>query len=161
MNFSKIPRHQNQEQDAADREFDAYLREIDDYLPNQVGDVSGFAIPQDFALRVVERARAEMRTAAQADAEGWPILRWFFGFSLNTRLTIASAVLLATFCGFRVGQVVTEVIAYRTKPQPMEIADPLGLAAPEQSIVQLMRTDEAVSHNQANRSAGKAAGEER
>jgi hypothetical protein len=155
MNFSKIPRQQNKEQDAAEREFDAYLREIDDYLPNQIGNVSGFTVSPDFVPRVIEQARTEMHTAAQAAAEGWTIQRWFLGFSLATRMAIASAVLVATFCGFRAGQVVTDVIARRTRPQPTEVADPLGLAAPEQAIVQLIRNEGLTTHSQPNRPGGE------
>jgi len=155
MNFSKIPRHQNKEQGAAEHEFDAYLREIDDYLPNQTGHVPGLTVSPDFVPRVMERARAEMRTTAQAAAAGWVVQRWFAGFSLATRMAIASAVLLASFCGFRAGQVVTDVIARRTRPQPIEMADPLGLAAPEQAIVQLIRNDELTTHSQPNRTRGE------
>lgn len=155
MNFSKIPRQQNKELDAAEREFDAYLREIDDYLPNQMGNVPGFTVSSDFTERVMERARTEIRASLQPEAAGWSIQRWFLGFSLTTRMAIASAVLLATFCGFRAGQVVTDVIARRTTPQPIEMADPLGLAAPEQAIVHLIRNDGLTTHSQPNRTGGE------
>ena len=156
INFSKIPTNNHQHKnDAAEREFDAYLREIDDYLPNHLGDAPGLSISPDFVPRVVERARAEMRPAVKAAKQGWSIRHWFFDFNLAARVAMASAVLLTTFGGFRAGRVMTEVIARQTKSQPVEMADPLGLAAPEQSIVRLMRTDEVTSHNQSNKPTGE------
>src|SRR5436190_21377783 len=136
MNFSNFPKHHREmkgnKSDANEREFDTYLREIDDYL----GDAPGLVVPQDFLPRVVEQARAEMRPAVQAATQTWSIQRWFFDFSLATRVSIASAVLLAAFCGFRAGHVMTEVMARRNAPPQAEAIDPLGMAAPEQAIVQ-------------------------
>lgn len=151
MNFSKIPRHQNKEQDSAEHEFDAYLYEIDDYL----GEAPGLTVSPDFVPRVMERVRAEIRPAAQTAMQGWSIQRWFFDFSLATRMTIATAVMLAAFCGFRAGQVMTEVIARRNSQPQAEVIDPLGMAAPELTIVQLMHGDGLTTHSQANRTGGE------
>ncbi|MEP7337606.1 MAG: hypothetical protein ABI977_07655 [Acidobacteriota bacterium] len=151
MNFSKIPSHQNKKQDAAEREFDEYLHEIDDYL----GDAPGITVSPDFVPRVMERARAEMRPAAQAATQGWSIQRWFTDFSLGTRMAIATAVMLAAFGGFRAGRVMTEVIGSRNAPPQAEVIDPLGMAAPEMAIVQLMHGDGLTPHSQPNRTGGE------
>jgi len=150
MNFSKIPRHQK-EQDAAEREFDAYLREIDDYL----GEAPGSAVSPNFLPRVMDQARAEMRSADLAATHVWSIRRWFFDFSVATRMAIASAVLLAAFCGFRAGRVMTEVIAHHSAPPQAEVIDPLGMAAPEMAIVQLMHGDGLTPRSQPNRAGGE------
>jgi hypothetical protein len=151
MNFSKIPRHQNKEQDVVEHEFDAYLYEIDDYL----GDAPGLAVSPDFVPRVMERARAEMQPAAQTATQAWSIQRWFFDFSLATRLSIATALMLAAFCGFRAGRVMTEVIARHSTPPQAEVIDPLGMAAPELTIVQLMHGDGLTPRSQPNRTGGE------
>lgn len=151
MNFPKIPmNNQHHQNDAAEREFDAVLHEIDDYL----GEAPGLSISPDFAPRVIERAQA-MRLAVKTVKQSWSIRHWFSGFSLATRVAVSAAILLATFCGFRTGQVMTEAIAQRNAPPQAEVIDQMGMAAPELAIVQLMRGDGLATDGHQRRTGGE------
>lgn len=136
------------------REFDAYLREIDDCLPNHLGEVPGLSVPPDFASRVIERARVEMRPTAKAKPE-WSIRHWFLDFNLSARLAVAAAILLAIFCGFRAGRVVTEAVTRRNAPPQAEVVDPLGMAVPELAIIQLIHSDGLTTPGQPTRTGGE------
>jgi len=155
MNFPKIPTHsQENEPDASMREFDDYLREIDDFLPNHLGEVPGLSVPPDFASRVTARARAEMRSTAEAKPE-WSLRHWFLDFNLSARLAVAAAILLALFCGFRAGRVVTETVTRRNAPPQAEIVDPLGMAVPELAVVQMIHSDGLTTPGQPARTGGE------
>lgn len=146
MNFSKYPKHSDGESKLTDQEFDRFLLEVDDFT----GDAPGVVVPPDFLPRVVELARLESLSAGKP----WSVLTWYYDLSLTMRLTMASAVLLACLGGVRAGQAVTDVIARRAK-QPVEFADPLGLAVPEQAIVQLVHNDGLAIQGQLNKSSGE------
>lgn len=144
MNYPNDP-NKNSEQN-----FERFLREVDDFY----GEAAGLNIPSDFVARVVERAQTEASSAV-AVKSSWSLRVWFYEFNLAVRLATAFALLLAAFGGVRAGQAMTEIIARRTAPPAIEMADPLGLAVSEQSIVQLIHNDGLSSHNQPNRNAGE------
>lgn len=146
MNFSKYPKHSDAESNFTDQELDRFLLEVDDFA----GDAPGVTVSPDFLPRVVELARLENLSPRKS----WSILRWYSDFSLPMRLAMASAVLLACLGGIRAGQAVTDVIARRAK-QPLEYVDPLGLAVPEQAIVQLVHNDGLAIHGQPNKPSGE------
>lgn len=146
MNFSKYPKHSDAESNFTDLELDRFLLEVDDYA----GDAPGVVVSPGFLPRVVELARLEKLSPRKS----WSILRWYSDFSLPMRLAMASAVLLACFGGIRAGQAVTDVIARQAK-QPLEYVDPLGLAVPEQAIVQLVHNDGLAIHGQPNKPSGE------
>lgn len=132
MNYPNDPK-QNSEQD-----FDRFLREVDDFY----GEAAGLEVPSDFAARVAGMAQAEMSSGNMAPKPVWSFQAWFNDFSLTVRVGLAFSILLATFGGIRAGQAATEIIARRNSQPAIEMADPLGLAMSEQSIVQLIQRDE-------------------
>jgi hypothetical protein len=135
----------------SEQEFDQFLREADDWY----GEAASLNVPTDFVARVVDRAQAEMASTIVTAKPEWSLQNWFYEFSLAVRLATAFALLVAAFGGVRAGLTVTELIARRNAPPVVELADPLGLAAPEQSIVQLIHNDELSSQKQTNRNSGE------
>ena len=134
----------------SEAEFDRFLREADDFYAN----APGLKVPTDFVARVVDLAQSELVSAAASPKSVWSFQGWFGQFSLSVRLATASAVLLAAFGGIRAGRAATEIIARRTAPpvvETVEMADPLGLAAPEQTIVQLVHHDELADQQRQHR----------
>lgn len=136
MNYPNDP-NKNSEAD-----FDRFLREADDFY----GEAPGLTVPPDFAARVIGLAHAEI-ISAESPKSVWSFQNWFSDFNLSVRVATAVAVLLAAFGGILAGQAATEIITRRTAPPAVEMADPLGLAAPEQSIVQLIHQDDLSNHN--------------
>lgn len=136
----------------SDQEFDQFLCDVDDLY----GEAPGLAVPPNFMSRVVELAQAEQASATKKDRQGWSIRGWFFDFSYVGRVALASALLLAGFGGFRAGQVLTGIIARQNNHQQVEVADPLGLALPEQAIVQLVRHDGLTAAAQSNKTSGES-----
>ncbi|MFN0110547.1 MAG: hypothetical protein ACKVZH_16955 [Blastocatellia bacterium] len=134
----------------SDQEFDQFLRDIDDLY----GEAPELAVPPNFIPRIVELAMAEQVSVAKKDRPNWSIRGWFFDFSYAARVALASALLLAGFGGFRAGQVLTGLIARQNNQQHIESVDPLGLAVPEQAIVQLVRYDGLNADNQPNKTSG-------
>lgn len=139
----------------SDQEFDQFLRDVDDLY----GEAPGLVVPPGFMPRIVKLAMAELavaeKTAAMMKArQSWSIRGWFFDFSLAARVALASALLLAGFGGFRAGQVLTGLITQQKNHQHFEATDPLGLAVPEQAIVQLVRHDGLSADNQPNKKSG-------
>jgi hypothetical protein len=134
----------------SDQEFDQFLRDVDDLY----GEAPGLVVSPGFMPRVVELAMAEKTAVVMKARQNWSIRGWFFDFSLAARIALASALLLAGLGGFRAGQVLTELITQQKNHQHFEAADPLGLAAPEQAIVQLVRHDGLSADNQPNKKSG-------
>jgi len=147
MKFSKNTKQTDSMAGFSEQEFDQFLREVDDLA----GDAPGLRVSPDFLHRVVELAGMETKQVAAT----WYVRRWFSEFSLTMKLAVASAVLLACLGGIRAGQTVTEIIAGQAKHQTVEFVDPLGLAAPEQAIVQLMQNDGLTIHSQSRKTAGE------
>lgn len=135
----------------SDQEFDQFLRDVDDLY----GEAPGLAVPPNFMTRVVELAQAQQASLAKKERQEWSLRGWFFDFSYAARVALASALLLAGFGGFRAGQVLTGLIAGQNNHQQIEAADPLGLAAPEQAIVQLVRHDGLSADNQPKKPSGE------
>ncbi len=143
--------YQNDPNKFSEQEFDRFLREADDFY----GEAPGLNVPTNFVARLVNLAQTEISPAVVPAKVSWSLQNWFYEFSLAVRLATAFALLLAVLGGVRVGQAVTELIARRDVPPTIEMADPLGLAVPEQSIVQLIHSDELGNHQHHNRNAGE------
>lgn len=135
----------------SDQEFDQFLRDVDDLY----GEAPGLAVPPNFMTRVVELAQAQQVSLVKKERQGWSLRGWFFDFNYAARVALASALLLAGFGGFRAGQVLTGLIAGQNNHQQIEVADPLGLAAPEQAIMQLVRHDVLSADNQPKKTTGE------
>ncbi len=93
------------------REFEDYLREVDDYL----GDAPGLIVPPDFAARVVALAQEErvaIATAPSGRRRQWlpiPNRPWL-------AFTVA-VIALAMVCGYQVGRMATPYFTRLTQPQ--------------------------------------------
>lgn len=131
------------------REFDQFLREIDDLY----GEAPGLHVPYGFAQRIVARAQSQPPAAAKTNR--WLVWQWFVGFSVPIRLAVISALLLATLGGLRAGQVITDLIT-RSSSKPLPSVN-IDMTPAEQSLVLLMRGDGVLagppnSYNRANKS---------
>ncbi|MBL8190537.1 MAG: hypothetical protein JNK38_21140 [Acidobacteria bacterium] len=143
--------YQNDPNNCSEQEFDRFLREVDDLY----GDAPGMQVPPDFVARVVGLAQAERMVTLPTSKSTWSFREWFLEFSLAVRLATAFALVIAAVGGVRVGQAVTEIIARRNAPAAVELADPLGLTASEQSIVLLLEHDPLGNQDRANRNSGE------
>lgn len=143
--------YQNDPSKCSEQEFDQFLRDVDDFY----GEAPGMQVPTGFVARVVDLAQVERLVALPTASSKWSFRGWFLEFSLAVRLATAFALLIAAVGGVRVGQAVTELIARRNAPTAVELADPLGLTASEQSIVLLLEHEPLGSQDRANRNSGE------